>query len=184
MSGTIENARTVLAQLDQGLDVPRDDIAVALRELVALAEGPSEDLDDYNSKVARAAKAIGATGCPVDQLNAVVRYAERVAPHFRYVAASGELINPTRDKNGLLPSEFVGPIEIRRNRDGSLDEVVAHNVFVHLEQMADNAWWMGVSTPDNAHLVHVNFYSERVIEAEAEDQHVTKDERAQNDARP
>jgi hypothetical protein len=128
MSGTIENARTVLAQLDQGLDVRRDDIAAALRELVALAERLSE-VDDYNSKVARAAQAIGATGCPVDQLNTVVRYAERVAPHFRYVAASGELINPTRDENGLLPSEFVGPIEIRRNRGGSLDEVVAHKTF-------------------------------------------------------
>lgn len=46
------------------------------------------------------------------------------------------------------------------------------NRVVHLEQMADNSWWMGVSTADNAHLVHVNFYSERIIEAEAEDQHV------------
>lgn len=172
MNETIEKARTVLAQLEQGVDVARDDTASALRELVAFAAGLFEDLDDYNTRIARAAKAIGATGCPVDQLNAVVRYTERVAPHFRYVAASGEIINPTRDGNGLLPSEFVGPIEIRRNRDGSLDEVVAQNVFVHLEQMADNAWWMGVSTPDNAHLVHVNLYSERVIEAEAEDQHV------------
>ena len=172
MSGTIEKARAVLARLDQDIDVPRDETSAALRKLVALAAGLFEDLDDYNSKIARAAKAIGAAGCPVDQLNAVVRYVERVAPHFRYVAASGELINPTRDENGLLPSVFVGPIEIRRNRDGSLDEVVAQNVFVHLEQMADNSWWMGMSTPNNAHLVHVNFYSERVIEAEAEDQHV------------
>lgn len=175
MNGTIEQARTVLAQLEQGLDTTRDETAAALRELIALAEDLFEDLGDYNTKIGRAAKAIGATGCPVDQLNAVVRYAERVAPHFRYVAASGELINPSRDENGLLPSAFVGPIEIRRNRDGSLDEVVAQNVFVHLEQMADNAWWMGVSTPDNAHLVHVNFYSQRVIEAEAEDQHVDEE---------
>ena len=172
MSGTIEQARTVLGQLEKALDVPRDETGAALRELIALAESLREDLDDYNTRIARAAKAIGATGCPVDLLNAVVRYAERVAPHFRYVAASGELINPTRDENGLLPSEYVGPIEIRRNRDGSLDEVVAQNVFVHLEQMADNSWWMGVSTPDNTHLVHVNFYSEGVIEAEAEDQHI------------
>lgn len=172
MNGTIEQARTVLAQLEQGLDTTRDETAAALRELIALAEELFEDLGDYNTKIGRAAKAIGAPGCPVDQLNAVVRYAERVAPHFRYVAASGELINPTRDENGLLPSEYVGPIEIRRNRNGSLDEVVAQNVFVHLEQMADNSWWMGVSTPDNAHLIHVNFYSEGTIEAEAEDQHI------------
>lgn len=172
MNGTIEEARTVLAQLEQGIDTTREETAAALRELIALAEDLFEDLGDYNTKIGRAAKAIGATGCPVDQLNAVVRYAERVAPHFRYVAASGELINPSRDENGLLPSEYVGPIEIRRNRDGSLDEVVAQNVFVHLEQMADNSWWMGVSTPDNAHLIHVNFYSEGTIEAEAEDQHI------------
>ena len=175
MSATIEKARTTLTQLEQALDVPRDETAATLRELIALAEGLFEDLDDYNTRVARAAKAISATGCPVDQLNAVVRYTERVAPYFRYVAASGELINPTRDENELLPSEFVGPIEIRRNRDGSLDEVVAQNVFVHLEQMADNSWWMGVSTPDNAHLVHVNFYSQGMIEAEAEDQHIDEE---------
>jgi hypothetical protein len=172
MSGTTEKARTVLAQLEQTTDVPRDETVAALRALIALTEGLFEDLDDYNTRIARAAKAIGATGCPVDQLNAVVRYTERVAPHFRYVAASGELMHPQRDENGLLPSEFVGPIEIRRNRDGSLDEVVAQNVFVHLEQMADNSWWMGVSTPNDSHLVHVNFYSDSKIDAEAEDQHV------------
>ncbi|MBV8518788.1 MAG: hypothetical protein JO197_15440 [Acidobacteria bacterium] len=175
MSGTIEKARAVLAQLEQTTDVPRDETAAALRELIALAEGVFEDLDDCNTRIARAAKAIGATGCPVDQLNAVVRYTERVAPHFRYIAASGELIHRQRDENGLLSSEFVGPIEIRRNRDGSLDEVVAQNVFVHLEQMADNSCWMGVSTSDNAHLIHVNFYSDRAIEAEAEDQHAEEE---------
>ena len=67
-------------------DVPRDETAASLRELIALAEELFEDLGDYNTKIGRAAKAIGATGCPVDQLNAVVRYAERVAPHFGYVA--------------------------------------------------------------------------------------------------
>ena len=172
MSGTIEKARTVLGQLEQTGDVATNETAAALRELIALAEGLFDDLDHYNIRIGRAAKAIGARGCPVDQLNAVVRYTERVAPYFRYVAASGELINPSRDENGLLPSDFVGPIEIRRNRDGSLDEVVAQNVFVHLEQMADNSWWMGVSTPDNTHLIHVNFYAEGTIEAEAEDQHI------------
>jgi hypothetical protein len=35
--------------------------------------------------------------------------------------------------------------------------------------MADNFWSMGVSTADDAHLVHANFYSEAKIEAEAED---------------
>ncbi len=171
MSGTIEKARTALAQLEQGIDTAHEDTTTALRELIALAEGLFEDLDLYNTKIAGAARAIGATGCPVDQLNAVVRYAERVAPYFRYVAASGELVNPKRDEDGLPPSVFVGPIEIRRNSDGSLDEVVGTNVNVHLEQMAGNTWWMGVSSADDSHLVHVNFYSNRRIDAEADDQH-------------
>ena len=34
--------------------------------------------------------------------------------------------------------------EIRLNIDGSLDEVVADSCSVHLEQMADNEWWLGV----------------------------------------
>ena len=178
MSGTIEKARAVLVQLEQTIDVPRDETAAALCELIALAEGLFEDLGDYNTRIERAAKTIGVRGCPVDQLNAVMRYAERVAPYFRYVPASGELIEPRRDEGGLLPSIFVGPIEIRRHSDGTLDEIVANDVFVHLEQMADNFWWMGVSTADNTHLVHVNFYSETRIEAEAADQHVANGEPA------
>jgi hypothetical protein len=178
MTGTIEKARAVLGQLEQTIDVPRDETAAALRDLIALAEGVLEDLDEYNTRIERAAETIGARGCPVDQLNAVTRYIERVAPYFRYVPASGELIQPRRDEGGLLPSIFVGPIEVRRNSDGTLDEIVANDVVVHLEQMADNFWWMGVSTADNAHLVHVNFYSETKIEAEADNQHVTNDEPA------
>ncbi len=34
--------------------------------------------------------------------------------------------------------------EIRLNDDGSLDEVVADTCSVHLEQMDDNQWWLGV----------------------------------------
>ena len=94
MSGTIEKARAVLAQLEQTVDVPRDETAAALRELIALAEGLFEDLDDYNTRIARAAKAIGATGCPVDQLNAVVRYTERGRRRAvcGYVSAGDELV--------------------------------------------------------------------------------------------
>lgn len=171
MSTTFENARMTLAQLEQGVGV---DATAALRELILLADGLFEDLRDYNTRIGGAAMAIGASGCPVDQLNAVVRYVERVAPFFRYVAASGELIEPKRDENGLLPSVLVGPIEIRRNADGSLDELVATNATVHLEQMAKNSWWMGVSTADDAHLVHLNFYSKARIDAEADDQHVNE----------
>ena len=36
------------------------------------------------------------------------------------------------------------PIEIRRNEDGSLDEIVASDVAIHLEQMSDGHWWMSI----------------------------------------
>jgi len=35
-------------------------------------------------------------------------------------------------------------IEVRRNGDGSLDEVVASGAFVHLEQMSEKSWWLGI----------------------------------------
>lgn len=35
-------------------------------------------------------------------------------------------------------------IEVRRNADGSLDEIVAHGCDVHLEQMTDGQWWLGI----------------------------------------
>lgn len=39
--------------------------------------------------------------------------------------------------------------EIRRNPDGSLDEVVACCPnFFHLEQMSDSSWWIGLETQD------------------------------------
>ena len=36
--------------------------------------------------------------------------------------------------------------EIRRNPDGTIDEIVAHGVDLHLEQMAKNAWSFNVYT--------------------------------------
>ena len=58
------------------------------------------------------------------------------------------------------------PLEIRHNEDGSLDEVVADNATVHLEQMSDKSWWMSVETAGQ--LVHVNFWSRGKIRARAE----------------
>lgn len=43
--------------------------------------------------------------------------------------------------------------EIRRNADGSLDEIVIQQCTVHLEQMDDNAWWLGLTQGrDTLHL--------------------------------
>ena len=52
-------------------------------------------------------------------------------------------------------------IEIRRNEDGSLDEIVAHNAWVHLEQMGGNYWWMRIEVEGRA--VVVNFTTDRAV---------------------
>jgi len=38
------------------------------------------------------------------------------------------------------------PYEIRLNDDGSLDEIVAKNANVHLEQMSNNSWILLIDT--------------------------------------
>jgi hypothetical protein len=35
-------------------------------------------------------------------------------------------------------------VEIRRNEDGSVDEIVAKGCDVHIEQMTDRQWWMQI----------------------------------------
>ncbi len=47
--------------------------------------------------------------------------------------------------------------EIRRNDDGTLDEVVARDAVVHLEQMDDDHWWMCIESGGES--VHVNLWS-------------------------
>lgn len=50
--------------------------------------------------------------------------------------------------------------EIRLNEDGSLDEVVAAAPrSVHLEQMADDAWWLCIETSDG-HEIHIDLWAE------------------------
>jgi len=38
--------------------------------------------------------------------------------------------------------------EIRKDDDGSLDEIVAQNCAVHLERMDRQQWWLQMTTPD------------------------------------
>lgn len=52
-----------------------------------------------------------------------------------------------------------GP-EFCHNEDGTVDEVFVPATFVHIEQMDDNAWWMGITQPDGE-LVHVNLWTPR-----------------------
>ena len=49
---------------------------------------------------------------------------------------------------------------VRRNEDGSLDEIVASECSVHLEQMHTNLWWMLIRTVDGTELT-VNFSTGR-----------------------
>lgn len=42
------------------------------------------------------------------------------------------------------------PVEIRRNPDGSIDEIVAPNCFVHIEQMDRDRWFMSLDPPDGS----------------------------------
>lgn len=42
------------------------------------------------------------------------------------------------------------PIEIRRNPDGSIDEIIADGK-IHIEQMSNDGWYMGIDLPDGSY---------------------------------
>ena len=67
----------------------------------------------------------------------------------------GRVVTARRVKTGMKPKTF----EIRRNDDGSLDEVVACRPrFVHLEQMDTDSWWLRIDI-DGKRAVVVNFWT-------------------------
>jgi len=43
------------------------------------------------------------------------------------------------------------PVEIRRNDDGSIDEIVAKGADLHIEQMSNDGWYMGLQMPDGSY---------------------------------
>lgn len=51
------------------------------------------------------------------------------------------------------------PIDIRRNDDGSLDEIAAPSATIHLERLDDNHWWLRIE--QDGRLYHVNFTARR-----------------------
>lgn len=55
---------------------------------------------------------------------------------------------------GLTPETSAQPPEIRRNGDGTLDEVVASGCDFHLEQLGNGDWWMSITS--GGQCVHVN----------------------------
>jgi len=42
-------------------------------------------------------------------------------------------------------------VEIRRNDDGSIGEIVAQDCAIHVEQMDANSWYMGVQASDGTY---------------------------------
>lgn len=72
----------------------------------------------------------------------------------------------------------LGWAEFRHNDDGSIDEIVARRVNVHVEQMSDECFWMGLSRGDD--LVHVNFWTPRTrIRVNYNAEMVESDDRAE-----
>ena len=43
------------------------------------------------------------------------------------------------------------PVEIRRNDDESIDEIIVRGGLVHIEQMSNDGWFMGVNAPDGSY---------------------------------
>ena len=39
-------------------------------------------------------------------------------------------------------------VEVRRNPDQSIDEIIINGGNVHIEQMSDDGWFMGVDMPN------------------------------------
>ncbi len=42
-------------------------------------------------------------------------------------------------------------VEIRPNPDGSIDEIVAHNCNLHIEQMSADGWYLGIRASDGSY---------------------------------
>ncbi len=58
--------------------------------------------------------------------------------------------------------------EQRNNKDGSLDELMG-DCRIHLEQMRNNAWWMGIEAADGRYY-HLWLTSKKEINARIQDE--------------
>ena len=59
-------------------------------------------------------------------------------------------------------------IEVRRREDGTLDEVVARNCDIHIEQMNEGTFWMGIYKDNYRQVVNFGAIDKGVIEAQSE----------------
>lgn len=53
-------------------------------------------------------------------------------------------------------------VKIRKNDDGKIDEIVAEDCFLHIEQMTDDGWFIDITGKDGSHWqfwVHTETYA-------------------------
>ena len=87
--------------------------------------------------------------------------------------------NPTRSRKikGVQPRLLHAVVrckkwkrngEVRLNDDGTIDEIVLKNAHVHLEQMSNGHWWMGLTV--NGIVMHVQIFNkaDRQVKVTAE----------------
>lgn len=43
------------------------------------------------------------------------------------------------------------PVEIRNNDDGTIDEIIIRGGLVHIEQMSNDSWFLGVDADDGSY---------------------------------
>lgn len=41
-------------------------------------------------------------------------------------------------------------VEVRRNPDGTIDEIIATGCTIHIEQMSGDSWFMSLDPPDGS----------------------------------
>lgn len=68
----------------------------------------------------------------------------------------------------MMPRRKKLPLELRYEPDGSPDEVVCEDAYVHLEKMSDTHWWMVVTDDKTKKSVTVAFTSSRKIKVSFE----------------
>jgi hypothetical protein len=69
---------------------------------------------------------------------------------------------------GVMMTQHMKMTEILRNPDDSIDEIVCDRCAFHLEQMADNHWWVEIETKKGS--VHISLHARGKITATVDDE--------------
>lgn len=75
----------------------------------------------------------------------------------------------TKKRADPLVKKWKNHGEVRLNPDGSVDEICIKNCDVHLEQLGQESWWMGIGTGrrhgkfgNRKEMMHVNLFSKNL----------------------